>query len=1158
MFTPKRWSDWSLTPRTGTGSGREMNSGKAKVNSGEGRGVVLFEPTTPATGLVENGDRDGITRKLLELENELYEYQYNMGLLLIEKKEWSSSQEELAQSLAEARDALKREQASHLIAISEVEKREENLRKALGVEKQCVVDLEKALHETRSEIAEIKFIADSKLAEANALVASIEEKSLELEAKLRTADAKLAEVSRKSSEIESKFKELEAGESALRRDRSSFSSEQEARETSLAKWREDLLEWERKLQEGEERLARGQRNINQREERANEHDKSLKNKEKDLENAEKKIDATKETLKRQEDDLTSRLASLALKEKEYNAMRMNLEVKEKELLALEEKLDARERVEIQKAIDEHNAILHAKQGDFELEIDQKRKSLDEELRNRLVVVEKKESEVNHMEEKVTKREQALEKRGEKFREKEKDYESKMKALKEKEKSIKLEEKNFEAEKKQLLADKEDLARLLAELEQIKADNEDKLRKISEESDRLKVTEEERSQCQRLQSELKQEIDKYMQQKELLLKEAEDLKQQKELFEKEWEELDDKRAEIEKELKSVREQKEEVEKLSQLEGERLKNERAAAQDCIQREREDLALAQESFAAHMEHEKAALAEKVQSEKSEMVHEFEALKRELETDMRKRLEELEKPLRERENAFAEERERELDNVNYLRDVARREMEDIKAERTKIGKERQEADENKEHLERQRVEIRKDINGLLDLSGKLKDQRENFIKEREQFISYVEKLKGCTNCGDMISEFVLSNLQPSAETEGAEVLALPRLSDDYVKVSHNESLAAAERNNNEKSPADSKSPGGMSWLRKCTSKILIFSPGKKTESGALHKETPFSLEENRELSNRLHAENEAEVSFGVASGSLDVQIIQSDSSTREAPNVLEDSQVTNLKGGSPKPRRRGRPAVHRARSVKAVVKDAKAILGEAFETNDNRHQNGTAEDSANMHTESHDDSSLAGKRPARNGRKRGRAQTSQVSVSEHGGNDSEEQSESVMTGQRKKRREKAPLAEQPPNERRYNLRRSKAGGKVAAAKVSDDLVKKNEEVDRARNTEAEILYAKAAPATLTGFAGENGGSTHFVRCGTLADTQDGGADGVENSTENMAVSEANGSTEGGKEFYVDGEEYGSESRGEDANLIEDEDDESEQPGEASIGKKFWTFLTT
>lgn len=697
------------------------------------------------------------------------------------------------------------------------------------------------------------------------------------------------------------------------------------------------------------------------------------------------------------------------------------------------------QVEIQKLLEEHSAKLDLKKQEFDVELDEKRKSFEAGLQNRMTELEKKEVEINHMVEKVAKREQALEKKTEKLREKEKEYELKLKSLKEREKSFKSDEKNLEKEKEQLEGEREKLLSLKTEAEKIREDNEVELQRIHEETNRLKVTEEERSEYLRLQSELKHEIDQYRLHKELLLKEADDLKQQKETFERDWDELDLKKADIEKELKNLTKQKEEISKLQQIEEEKIKKEKQATEEYIQRELDALKLAKESFAIQMETERSDLAEKSQSERNQMLLDFELRKKELEADMQNQLEQKENDFLERKKLFDEERERELSNINYLREVAHREMEEMKLLRSKIEKEKQDAAENKKDMERQQLEMREDIDVLVDLNRKLKSQREQFVEERRRFVSFVEKLRSCLNCGEMVSDFVLSDLQSLAEIENIEVPPLPILADDIVQGSPDRDLATRE--NAELSLATgSKSPvsGGLSWLRKCTSKIFKISPGIQSEDAQASREAAtLPVEEDRieESSGGIPGpENEEELSLAIVSDSFGVQrsLPQNDLTDAEAernlsvdnqsnidskaPESAEDSQLSDSKGGQQKNQKRGRPRIKRNRSVIAVVKEAKNILGQSLNDDEIEHPNGTAEDSADTNNETQKPSR---KRKPANAKKHNIVQSSQMTESKNDDGNEGHSADSEVQGQPKRRRQKAAP---PPPEPRYNLRRSKA----------------------------------------------------------------------------------------------------------------------------------------
>ncbi|KAK8537535.1 hypothetical protein V6N13_042458 [Hibiscus sabdariffa] len=1091
MLTPRRkaWPALTLTPPTEPqAAGIPNTSGGGSGSRGKGKAVAFFHdtnklPPPPVASLsvkaplnvgvededmedwrrikeaglldeaaLERRDHEALVERLSNLEGELFNYQYNMGLLLIEKKEWTSKCEELKQELAEVEEIFRREQAANMTALSEVEKREENLAKALAAEKLCVVDLEKALRDIQEEHVQVKISSDTKLANANALISGIEGKSLEVEKKLCDADSRLAEANRKSSELEMKLQGIEARESVLQRERLSLVAEREAHQATFYKQREDLNEWEKRLKKGEERSTELRRMLNQREEKANESESLFKQKEKSLEELQNNIDLSTLKLKETEDDIAKRFADLVSKEKEAESMRSTLEAKEKDLVALEEMLTARERVEIQTLIDEQRVVLDAKMQEFELELEEKRKSVDEELESKIHEVKQQEAEVNHKEEKLRKQEQALDKKLERLKEKEKDLEARLKTVKDKEKSVKTEEKRLELEKQQLFTARENLQALKDEIDKIGSETSQQELRTREESEKLKITEHERAEHIRLQSELKQQIINCRRQEELLLKEHEDLKQQMENFEKEWDVLDEKRAEIIMLQKQIDKEKETFEKFQHSEEERLKQEESSMQDYISREMESVRLQKESFEATMKHEKSILLEEAQNERIKMFQDFEMQKMNLETDMQNRFEQMQKDLQERIDTFEEVKERELASMRFSKEDAEREVEELKSARRAVEREKYEVAFNRDKLKEQQLEMQKDIDELGILSSRLKDQRQLFIRERHSFLEFVEKYKSCKNCGEVTRDFILSNFQVP-DLQDKEIPPLPRLADEIL--SCHQGYIGGSGITNIKRSTEADAAERMSWLRKCTTKIFSNSPTKRNES----KDAGPSMLTDTEAGAGIQ-EEAGEPYLGIPGDSICNQLLQSntareagDGSVPSADHSFSESKVqenpedslqSEQKSDRRKPIRKPKSGLSRTRSVKAVVEDAKLFLGKRPEgpkpskrvqPHETSH---VSEESAGV--SSHTAKGVGARSTAR---KRQHPQNSKVGDSELDAADSEGHSESVTDGGRRKRQQTVAPGLQTPGENRYNLRRPKTTVTARAAKASFDVSKTRKEPD-------------------------------------------------------------------------------------------------------------------
>ncbi|XP_071735670.1 nuclear matrix constituent protein 1-like [Rutidosis leptorrhynchoides] len=1091
---------------------------------------------------MERKDYEALVEKTARLEKELYDYQYNMGLLLIENKELTASTEELKEVLSETQEIVKREEAAHLMAVSEVEKRADNLKKALDYEKRCRADLEKALREIDEENKQVKLRSNTKLADANMLVAGIGDKAREVDEKMRQADAKLAEANKKSLELERRMQELETQESLLQSERQSFIAGREAWEDTYSKHKEDLREWEKKLQEGEERLCEGRRIINLREEKVNEIERTIQHKERELEEAQKKIDVSLLESKRKEDDVNRRLMNLIVKEEQAESIKKNLEVKEKELLDLTDKLTAKERVEIQKLLDAHKSSLEIKRREFDSEIEEKRKTFEADMRSKVEAVDQKLNEINHKEEKLRKLEQALDKKSGRFNEKEKEIESKSKSLKEKEKSYNAEVKKLDNDKKQLLKEIENLQALKDDTEKIKDDITQKELRVHAEIERLKITEDERTSYSRLQMELKEEIEKCRVQKELIMKEVEDLRTDRVKFEREWDVLDEKRSEINKELVKFNDQKEEWEKRRKLEEEKLESEKLSAKDYVKTELEAAKLERDTFAATMKYEESRLVEKYENEHRQFLHDFEKRKRELEVDMQNKQMEMEKNMREKEKAFEEMRENELRNIDYLKEVIKKDLAEVKSERCRIDKEKNEIAVNNKQLEESQLELRKDIDLLGVLSEKIKSQREELVKERNRFLEFVEKLKNCGNCGEVVRSYELPELQ------------LPDLG-TVIEISEKSEGVLA---NKFKSPGTG---GLVNWLKKSATAFKL-SPHRKTEHERPEILETQLTETTTDLDNNIQDSNVAQKEPFAAAADLH----DDDQSYIGSKNldVPEGSQQSEMR----KPGRKPRGGARKNHNVQAVPEDVSV-------------EPDKRDDSVNVNGERSRASSYVEKSVGPSTRKRTHTQTSLISGSEMDGGESEVHSGSVTTaGGRRKRRQIVAPSMQTPGGSRYNLRGRRKTDDVAPqakATVSNrnkeevSVATKKHEVNSAVDTQGTSEDGSTALVHVTT---SKRVETEIIDTAFKTPVDVAGCSAAVNIVKNTEIVEEVNVTPESKNFYnedVDNE-YDDNDNGDDDNEDDHDDDSEEEeddedddddegsephPGEASIGKKIWKFLS-
>ncbi|OVA14566.1 hypothetical protein BVC80_1811g31 [Macleaya cordata] len=800
---------------------------------------------------IKRRDKAALIAYIAKLEAEMFDYQHHMGLLILERKDWTSKYEEVKASADSAEMKHKLDQAAHISALAEARKREESLKKALGIEKECIANIEKTLREMRAESAETKIAADSKMAEAQNMLEDAQKKFIEAEAKVHAAESLQAEASRYRRAAERKLQEVEEREDELRRRLISFKSECDAKEKEISRERQSLCERQKILQQGQERLLEAQALLNQREEYISGRSQELSLFEKELEASKARIQKESRALSEEKLSLDLKLAALSTREEAVFQKEALLKKKEQELLIEQENLASKEYDKIRRLMAEHEAALEMRKSEFEAELEQKRRSLDNEMETKRRVCELREVDLVQREESIQEKEHELELQLRALVEKEKETIERLKSLQVKEENLIVAEKAVELGKMHVRKEKEEVNNMKLDLQKSVVSLENKMKEVEEAQEKLEAAKTERTELLLLEMKLKEEIDSIRAQKTELMAEADQLKAEKSKFETEWELIDEKREELKREAERVAEERKAVSKFLKDERDSLKLEKEELRDQFKHDFESLSHEREAFISKMELEHSEWFSKIQQERSNFVLDIEMQKRELENCIDKRREEIESYLREKEEAFEQEKKKELQYISSLKEMVAKEQEQVTLEIRRLDNERREIMLDRERREMEQAELSKSIEELQIQREKLKEQRELLHADREKIILEIQHLNRLEDLKIASEDIVQSEIQQAN-------LRYNRRNPPAKKCLNLQTIAqeAELKSDVSKQALDASPPSStpVSWIRRCTKLIFRSSPEKLSVNheekslaefeGAKLLEDKYYLDDKRQLS--------------------------------------------------------------------------------------------------------------------------------------------------------------------------------------------------------------------------------------------------------------------------------------------------------------------------